>query len=639
MTLRNLLVFIAIVLVSPVPLARGFILLTYRTEADLLNNLGWWSWANPRTGQIYCPGGVGNSFTLSYRVDDFFMANQTAPVIAGAETAVINAIKSWEDATNSFIRFQEAPWGTVTNCDTTTTFPGTPPCPQPCSVTRIAFEGPSFAEYNACTVGPPSFCAPVCYPNVPCPVLPGWGANIDVFTRPTGFVLCSNGFRYEMTANILAFTCVHRATGNKLQSVDIYLNECFRWQASNTTLAERQGTFPRVTCHDGCLVLDEDTVAHGPGGCPGGTDVYDIETVILHELGHALGLDHPNEGCAFNAAQLNPWTYAFQPCSTFSPNAVMNGVYAGVKRSLTNEDIGGISFLYRPILKGDLDSDGDISIIDALTALQFLDPEFPASPYEVNVMDFRVRNGRIDADEAMQVINWAIDPFSNRPDDDPELLIKEAAASGTLPPTSVSLDSTDNPHDIGLEPTYTLIITIDNPDAVRFTGWDIDVIYDPTIFSNPVLGSGTFLPSAAWATTGPDDGNIRFAKVGIGSFDNAVSGSLGSITFTVNLPNAAASPPTVNFTFTDVQLVADTPIIHNYGSRPDIPETLSLINPTVMSYRYDADANGVINLCDLYAYFANPFDVNKNMNITTADAVILETGIRRFEIPDILTGR
>lgn len=639
MNVRNLFLILVICLLSPVPSARGFVLLTYRTQADLMNGLGWFSWANSRTGVVYCPGGLGSSFQLTYRVDNFFMANQLPAVVAGAETAVVSACKTWEDSTNSFVRFAEGPWNTVTNCDTLPTAPpGNPPCPQPCGVTRIAYEGPSFAEYLACTTGGPSFCAPVCWPTVPCPILPGWGANIDVFSRPTGFVLCSNGFRYEMTSSILAFTCVHRATGGKIQSVDIYLNECFNWQASNTTTAERRGVTPLAICHDGCLVVEDEFLFDGRGGCPGGAEVYDIETVVLHELGHALGLDHPNEACTFNGAQIHPWTYAFRPCTTFDSNAVMIGNYSGVKRTLTNEDIGGISFLYRPLLQGDLDSDGTITIVDAITALQYLQPLFPASPYEANVMDFRTRNGRIDADEAMQVINWAIDPFANRPADVEEF-IKETVASGTLPPTSITLDSTDDPSDIGLDATYTMTVTIQNPDAVRLTGWDIDVVYDPTIFSNPVLGSGTFLPVAAWGTTGPDDGNIRFAKIGIGAFDDATSGSLGTITFTVNLATAAASPPTLPFTYSDVQLVSDTPIFHNYGSRADIPETLTLAHPSVMSYKYDADGNGIVDLRDLYSYFAMPFDVNKNMTITTSDGNILENAIRRFESSDLLTGR
>jgi peptidoglycan hydrolase-like protein with peptidoglycan-binding domain len=52
---------------------------------------------------------------------------------------------------------------------------------------------------------------------------------------------------------------------------------------------------------------------------------YDLETVALHEAGHALGLAHSD-----------------------SSSAVMYAYYAGVRRNLTQDDVNGIQSLYGP---------------------------------------------------------------------------------------------------------------------------------------------------------------------------------------------------------------------------------------------------------------------------------------------------
>lgn len=66
-----------------------------------------------------------------------------------------------------------------------------------------------------------------------------------------------------------------------------------------------------------------------PRGTPPAPDcvppplVFDVQTVLLHEVGHALGLDH-----------------------VFDPEAVMFPDYRGVQRVLSDGDIAGITFLY-----------------------------------------------------------------------------------------------------------------------------------------------------------------------------------------------------------------------------------------------------------------------------------------------------
>jgi hypothetical protein len=58
-----------------------------------------------------------------------------------------------------------------------------------------------------------------------------------------------------------------------------------------------------------------------------GNSQFDIYTVALHEVGHALGLDHRED-------------------SNTDPNAVMNPTYGGARRSLSQDDINGIQTLY-----------------------------------------------------------------------------------------------------------------------------------------------------------------------------------------------------------------------------------------------------------------------------------------------------
>lgn len=61
----------------------------------------------------------------------------------------------------------------------------------------------------------------------------------------------------------------------------------------------------------------------GPEGEAPAGGWYDLETVLLHELGHALGLDH-----------------------SATTDAVMYAAYLGVRRALTLDDVFGVTTLY-----------------------------------------------------------------------------------------------------------------------------------------------------------------------------------------------------------------------------------------------------------------------------------------------------
>ena len=87
-----------------------------------------------------------------------------------------------------------------------------------------------------------------------------------------------------------------------------------------------------------------------------------FESLILHELGHALGLTHPNEYPQRNFdTDDNPFNVMVINCRNpmkgfklsphYDPNAVMNssmGQPEPVLAGLTNDDLGALHFLYPP---------------------------------------------------------------------------------------------------------------------------------------------------------------------------------------------------------------------------------------------------------------------------------------------------
>ncbi|HSW44687.1 MAG TPA: matrixin family metalloprotease, partial [Phycisphaerae bacterium] len=205
--------------------------------------------------------------SMSYAIQSDFLGG-----LAGAQTAVTNALTSWDQA-NTTLRFAAAGYQPVVNSKANWAAGG------------HAYEGPGAAAGGT-----------------------GIGANIDIMSRPSGFTFTDIFNRtVTLSSTSLAMT-VPISLSNNLLSVDVYLNSSFNWSTT--------------------------------GGH------YDVQTVVLHELGHALGLDHPDQAAARGAANYNPWTHlAGAPVTR---TVVMDSGYYpdGINRMLTNDEIGGLTFLY-----------------------------------------------------------------------------------------------------------------------------------------------------------------------------------------------------------------------------------------------------------------------------------------------------
>ena len=249
-------------------------------------------------------------FRFTYAVDSGFLANQASLTPGLTSSIVADALQQWSLASRGGLQFAPAPWDAVRN-------EGLAPPDQ--------WEGPSVQQWLTGQ-----------FPGT----FPGWGANIDLFSVPTGFTIDSQGFQFTMGPSVLAFTIVNRVGSAAIVSVDIYLNDSFAW-------------------------YDDATSPGGTINAAAGTEqaaVFDVRAVLLHELGHAFGLDHPNQAVAKGSWNLNPLTFASG--DPWSPSDLMYSVYQGPRLKPTLDEVGGLALAYGWASPVDLDQDGTVTGAD-----------------------------------------------------------------------------------------------------------------------------------------------------------------------------------------------------------------------------------------------------------------------------------
>lgn len=350
--------------------AHGATYLDFPSPADFAaGHLYAWRWGSSYLMEDPSLG----PFTFSYAIADDFLANQ-APQLSpqAARQAVTQALSMWEVTSGGFFTFTLAPWSAVMNQG------GAPP---------DQWEGPSVDEWLSGD-----------FPGV----YPGWGANFEFFSVPTGFTLDSQGVQYQMAPNNLGFTVVNRVGSTHIVSVDIYLNEDFTW-------ADLQGD------DDSSENPDDESL----------TTTYDVGTVLLHELGHALGLDHPNQSTANGSWNLDPYSYASG--APWSSDDLMYSFYQGVRTQPTIDEVGGIACLYGLPSPIDLDGDGVVTGGDIADLLVHWGAQGLGSPGDLNFDG--VINGE---DLAILLQEFGVQP--EPPSSDESTLAPDTGASASPEP-------------------------------------------------------------------------------------------------------------------------------------------------------------------------------------------------------------
>lgn len=598
-------VSIALLSFATQPVARaqscsGFTLLDFRSPADIaLGNYRGWE------------GYIQNQpIALSYQFDDEFMDFLPPGGRDAAIQAVIAAMHSWSDSTHAHLSFHESEWVAVENSDSTQFW---------------QWEGPSFEQWEGL--------------GFPVDELPGWGANIDFFTKPVGFTITSGGINYQMTPGILGFAVIYRQN-DFIRTADIYLNEAWTWTTNPALASEAPhiaGQPLRYACDSAQHPQHEPDrrIPRSFQGVPaetgGLTPVFDIQTVVLHELGHALGLDHPNEAQSQGGALIDPYTFQYLAGNCWQSASVMHGDYTGVKRILKPADIGGTAFLYIPALPGDLNASGDIDPGDAFEAIQSLSGDAQPSPYDVNIMDFVERDGVISDVEAATVVQWAFDGVPGAG----VIPAWNPAPLQTIPSVMIVTPMFCPPVMVPGS-TVTLALKLDNPSQRNIRMWTIEAQYNPALLVNPRLAEGSLFSGAIWITPEQEPGRIRFARISLLDEETDPSGTVVNLEFDVlaTPDNPPPKPYEQPLTLTEARILVSDPVLHVFGD-PDAGETLVIHPPPIIFADLDVNNDGRIGTEDWYAFLDAPTDFNGDLRIDNDDEKLFLSYMRQSEIADV----
>lgn len=182
--------------------------------------------------------------------------------------------------------------------------------------------------------------------------------------------------------------------------------------------------------------------------------VYDLESIIVHELGHALGLGHPDRAAAGGKNYASDGS----PVPTTGTEVMFSGMpNSTIVRDLTRDDVAGIRYLYDEENVNPLDGPG-------IGLLSFL---------------------RLDEGAAWGTAQGAnIDLFATMNDEHPGLF-----RGGALATSAISLVANDLENDPGIINGLFVASPI-------VAGVDIYVNLDRPIFLlHPVPEPGVFVPA------------------------------------------------------------------------------------------------------------------------------------------------